>query len=112
MAVRSSQEIMNSLKGIIGENNSDEALSLIEDVADTMRDYETRVGEDWKSKYEENDSMWRNKYKERFFSGNDPDPQLEEQTTGMEESLEIPTAENVSENLTYDGLFTVEEEVK
>ena len=43
-------------------------------------------GEDWKTKYEENDKEWRRKYTERFFSkGEDPedpeDPEEEEPKT-------------------------------
>lgn len=55
----------------IGEDNSDEAIALLEDVTDTFNDYETKTKDttDWKTKYEQNDAEWRNKYKERFMSG-------------------------------------------
>lgn len=73
MAVKTKEEILAAIKERIGEDTSDEALALVEDVADSFNDLSTRVQEagDWKTKYEENDKEWRNKYKERFFAGGD-----------------------------------------
>ena len=60
-------------------STSDEDLAFIADVTDTLDSMEKNSGEDWKTKYEENDKMWRQKYHDRFFnsdnSGNDPDPE-------------------------------------
>ena len=69
MAIKNINEIMESVKARIGEDTSDEALAFIEDISDTLNDYDSRVSEagDWKRKYEENDSSWRKKYQERFF---------------------------------------------
>ena len=58
-------EILEGVKGIIGDNTSDEAITLIEDITDSFATDE----EDWKAKYEENDAMWRQKYRDRFYSG-------------------------------------------
>lgn len=71
MAVKTRQEILNKINEIVGEENNDDVLSLIEDVTDTMNDYDSRVGtaDEWKEKYETNDAEWRQKYKERFMSG-------------------------------------------
>lgn len=70
MAVKTMSEILDSIKARIGDDTSDEAIGFIEDITDTMNDMETRANEstDWKSKYEENDREWRQKYTERFFS--------------------------------------------
>lgn len=65
-------EIMEQVKGIIGENTDDASLKFLEDLSDTFNDYEEKVkgdGEDWKKKFEDNDKEWRQKYQERFFSG-------------------------------------------
>jgi len=65
-------EIMEQVKGIIGENTDDASLKFLEDLSDTINDYEDKVkgdGEDWKKKFEDNDKEWRQKYQERFFSG-------------------------------------------
>lgn len=69
MAVRTREELLAQINAVVGENNGDDVISLIEDVTDTMTDYETRVkgdGINWKDKYEENDKMWRDKYISRF----------------------------------------------
>lgn len=76
--VRTKDELLASIKTRIGDDTSDEALALVEDINDSFDDLTTRVSEagDWKAKFEENDKQWRDKYKERFFtpsdSGDDP----------------------------------------
>ena len=40
MSILSSEELRNSLRTFIGENNSDEALALIENTEDTITNYE------------------------------------------------------------------------
>lgn len=77
MAVKTREEILESLKTRLGENTDDESISFLEDITDTLDDFEKRAngdGTDWKSKYEENDASWRKKYTERFFSG-EPNPE-------------------------------------
>lgn len=71
MAIKSVQEIMDSVRARVGESTDDDTLEFIADIQDTLTDYETRTksGTDWKAKYEENDAAWRKKYKDRFFSG-------------------------------------------
>lgn len=100
MAVRSREEILNSIRERVGEQNDDETIAFIEDVTDTFTDLETRAKgdvEDWKTKYEENDASWRKRYTERFFSGepNDPDPDPD-------------TDPEPEEKLTYESLFKEE----
>lgn len=76
MAVRTREEILESFKVRLGEKPDDESISFLEDVTDTLDDFEKRAkgdGTDWKSKYEENDANWRKKYTERFFSV-EPEP--------------------------------------
>lgn len=77
MAVKTREEILESFKSRLGENPDDESISFLEDVTDTLDDFEKRAngdGTDWKSKYEENDASWRKKYTERFFS-DEPNPE-------------------------------------
>lgn len=79
MAVKNKDEILEAIKTRVGDNTDDETISLLEDVSDTLTDLETRAsGEDWKTKYEENDKLWRERYTNRFFSKEpEPDPKLE-----------------------------------
>ena len=84
MAVRTREEILNSVRNRIGDDNSDDALSLIEDLTDTMSDLENKAnndGQNWKQKYEENDATWRKKYRDRFFSGGSCDDDDEPEPT-------------------------------
>lgn len=100
MAIRSREELMSAIKNRIGDDVSDEAISLMEDVSDTLSDYDSRVGEDWKTKYEENDRSWRQRYAERFMSGN---------TDSGQEQTVIADADHTDleepEKLTYESLF-------
>lgn len=76
MSVKTREEILNNLNAIIGENTSDEALALIEDVTDTFEDLENKTNDstNWKEKYETNDKEWREKYRQRFFSKSEDEP--------------------------------------
>lgn len=91
MAIKTIDEILSSVSAIIGDNNSDEALTLLEDIQDTFND---RDNTDWKQKYEENDREWRNRYKERFLSG---DKSLDPKDDEDEPEPEKP--------LTFENLF-------
>lgn len=71
MAIKSLDDILNAVKARIGEDQSDEALELLEDIADTFTDVSKNSSEDWKKKYEENDASWRKKYRDRFFAKTD-----------------------------------------
>lgn len=77
MAVKNKDEILESIKTRVGDNTDDETISFLEDVSDTLTDLEKRASgdaEDWKTKYEENDKMWRERYTSRFFS-KEPEPE-------------------------------------
>nr|DAU33452.1 MAG TPA: hypothetical protein [Caudoviricetes sp.] len=79
MAVKTREEILESFKTRLGENPDDDSIAFLEDVTDTLNDFEKRAkgdGTDWKSKYEENDANWRKKYTDRFFS-DEPEPEPE-----------------------------------
>lgn len=103
MAVRTKEELMETLKKRIGDGTDDETLSLWEDVSDTFADYETRAagdGKDWKAMYEENDRAWREKYRDRFFGGEIPPDGMEDIASpdGREEDTKPPTR--------FEELFT------
>ena len=69
--IKSKEELLASVSARFEGDTSDEAISLFEDLSDTLTDMETKANGDgthWKAKYEENDAEWRKKYKERFFN--------------------------------------------
>lgn len=91
MAVRTIEGIMESIKTRIGDSTEDADIELLEDVTDTLSDLITKSEgqEDWKTKYEENDKQWREKYRDRFF----------EKKEEQEEKKEEPEAPKTFEDL-------------
>lgn len=83
------EEFMSAVQGIIGDNNTDEALAFVENMADT---YDALDGAEWKRKHDELDKSWREKFKKRFFEAQATDPADE------------PTPR--SEEIKIDDLFT------
>lgn len=96
MAVRKIQEIIDALKESFGESPDDTQLAMLEDVSDTFTDLNEKSGEDWKTRYEENDKAWRKRYTDRF-SGKD-DPELNP----------IELDHDSPKPLTYESLFKTE----
>ena len=98
MAVRTREEILNSVRSHFGDDTSDETLTLVEDLTDTITDFEQKAnnnGQNWKQRYEENDAAWRKKYRDRFFSGGSSDD---------DDEPEPPNKKNYSfENLFKEG---------
>lgn len=70
MAVKTREEILESLRGRFGEEPTDDDIAILEDITDTFTDFEEKTSDatNWKNKYEENDKAWRKKYSDRFFS--------------------------------------------
>ena len=100
MAVRTRDEILESLKARIGDSTDDDTLAFIEDVTDTLTDYETRVSDstNWKEKYETNDAEWRQRYRNRFFGA--PESEEVETEDVVEKETEKP--------MTFEDLFKEE----
>lgn len=90
MSIVSAEELIESIRKLAGENVSDEVITLIENVSDTVKNAETS-GETWKEKYDALDAEWRRKYIERFSSG---------QPSGNEKEEEKET-----EKITFADLF-------
>lgn len=55
-------ELREKITAFVGDRNDDEALSILEDVADTLTD----EPEDWHEKYNALDAEWRERYRKRF----------------------------------------------
>ena len=97
--VKTKDEILEAIKSRIGEDNSDETIAFLEDITDTLNDYEnkTKTDTDWKAKYEENDKEWRKRYTDRFFNNDNGD--------GDNGSDEIDEKEEPKTPTTFDELF-------
>ena len=106
MAVRTRDEILAAIRSLLGDDTSDDALTIIEDIDDTFKDYETRIGEDWKGKYDELDAQWRKRYRDRFFQKPDNGETTQENVKDdNEEDLK-----EESEVKDFDELFTEKED--
>ena len=64
MAKRSKEELLASVNALLGENITDEALTFIEDLSDSVE--VSNDSDDWKTRYEQLDADWRKRYKDRF----------------------------------------------
>ena len=105
MAIRTREELLQMIRERIGENTDDDTIKFVEDVNDTLKDYESKTGTaaEWEKKYNENDAEWRKRYTERFFSPAPEDKKPEPDPEDPEDQ-EAPK--------TYEDLFTTESEVK
>lgn len=95
MAIVSKEDLIKRLSEKFGDDNSDEVIQLTEDLSDTLNDFDSRINdtEDWKAKFEENDNMWRKKYKDRFLEPSDNEEEIHEQD------------EDENRNVTFNDLF-------
>ena len=100
MAVRKINEILESYKELYSENDGEKDIEFLEDITDTLNDYETRVSDstNWKEKYETNDAEWKKRYRDRFFGGESDD-------SDDSDDLENQDSEEQKEPKTYDDLF-------
>lgn len=72
MAIRTQEEMLAALNQHLGDDHSDEALSLIEDLTDTLNSLNGNAGSvNWEQRYRDNDAEWRRRYRDRFFGKGD-----------------------------------------
>ena len=101
MAVRTKEELLEAVKTHYGDDTSEDALIFIEDISDTLNDYESKVNSsgDWETKYNE----LAVKYKERFFDdAGKLDKNPSDHTDPNPDEYVVPE--------TYDDLFETERE--
>lgn len=94
MAIKTKDELIQSLNAVLGDNASDEALALMEDVSDTLDDNAAKGAVDWEQKYRENDAAWRTRYRDRFMNNSDNNGQLDDPIINPAPA-ERPTFENL-----------------
>lgn len=93
MSVKTKDELLASVRAIVGEDTSDAALELFGDIADTMDNYSNTENINYKEKYEQNDREWRQKYRDRFMNGK-PEDDDDDEPDG-----------NSGKKYTYENLF-------
>jgi len=99
MAVKTREELIEAVKTKYSDDTSDDALIFIEDLSDTLNDYESKVTSsgDWENKYKE----LAVKYKERFLDTGKTDNNPSDPTDPDPDEYVAPT--------TYEDLFKTEE---
>lgn len=95
MAIKTKDELIQSLNAVLGDNASDEALALMEDVSDTLDDNAAKGAIDWEQKYRENDAAWRTRYRDRFMNNADNNAQPDIDPIINPAPAERPTFENL-----------------
>ena len=101
MAVYSRDEFMSTINTLVGENNSDENLKIIEDMSDTFDTLTTAsessiTKEQMDAEVKRVEDEWKQKYRERFMSGSSSsDDGSSDDDLGGEEDMP----------LTFDNLF-------
>lgn len=112
MAILSKEKFFESVKNRLGDDVSDEAMSFLEDITDTYNDLETKSSnkdsEDWKSKYEELDKTWREKYKARFFESGNTNSSNPTTPTEVKKEQEEDVKDD-SESIDFGDLFAERE---
>lgn len=94
--IKSKEELLKDFSAIIGENNSDEAISFIENLTDSMTSVNADDVKALNDKIEtleqekkNIDTEWRNKYKARFFDTPiKPEPENEEKVDEVPQSFD------------------------
>ena len=81
-------ELREKITAFVGDRADDEALSILEDVADTLTD----EPEDWHEKYNALDAEWRERYRKRFNGLTD---EKEQENDNPPEDAEEVTLEDV-----------------
>lgn len=99
MAVRSKDELMNRINAIIGDRTDDDALEFVADFTDTYDSLNKHEGMYTKEQYDNLDASWRQKYKDRFFSGSADD---DEDKDKEKDKDKLP-----AESITIEDLFKV-----
>lgn len=92
------EQLIEAIQSKLTTDDGD--LEILENITDTINSLSNQEQEDWKTKYEENDKAWREKYKARF---SEPSP-----TQSVKESTPTPEPEPQepkSANFTIDDLF-------
>lgn len=72
MSILNRDEYFSRINEIVGTNTDEASIKFVEDMSDTFNDLENKAnsdGSDWERKYHELDESWKQKYKQRFFSG-------------------------------------------
>lgn len=98
MAILNRNELSERLKEMFGEQDDEQSLAFMEDLSDTLDEYEKNSNADRVTQLEGELSDLKEKYRQRFFT-----PKEEQ-----EEEPPLPHEEDKPKKLTFESLFTQE----
>lgn len=108
--VKTKTELINDITAILGDNKSDEAISLLENVSDTLDSTANKDYDELKAKYDEEvqknadlDKSWREKYISRFNSTQDDS--VIDNSTKKGDNGSVDNTTGTDEKLTFESLF-------
>lgn len=112
MAVKSKEELLTSIKSLLGEDITDDGIALLEDISDTLdnstsgsSDDDKKTIEELKQQVKDVDSMWRRKYTDRFLNPTSKDDSVDEPSDDVT-SDDSTEEENSPKN--FEDLFNDE----
>lgn len=97
MAILTKDELFKMIQEKL--TDSDDDLTILENITDTLNSMDNKDKTDWKQKYEENDKAWRERYKARF---SEPTATVQDTDVHVPDD---PVMESKSANYTIDDLF-------
>lgn len=109
MAIVSKEKILEQMKALLNDNTSDEAISFIENVNDTLEslgesgkvdELNTKITE-LEQKVKDTESEWRRKYTERFYSGEKVEDKIDDPSVNP-----TPKEDEDNKPKTFDDLFS------
>ena len=105
MAKLTKEELLKKANAFIGDQATDEGVSLLEDIADTIEDttdiseYVKKI-EELEQKVSDTENTWREKYRARFLDSTPdtkPEPVKEEADNGAnDDDIEPPSFEEIA----------------
>lgn len=99
MAIRTKEEILELFRNYIGDRADEATIGLLEDLSDTLSDLDVEELKGRLDKAEqdllEQDTIWRNRYRDRFFSSVDTDDRAKVEATHGLDNEPVTTFESL-----------------
>lgn len=93
MAVKTSEELVEKVKEVVGDRTDDAVIELLEDITDSVENNKGFTQEDINNAVSDTEKKWREKYIARF-SGKVKEEEEEEEKEEEEEE-DIPTLDDL-----------------
>ena len=110
MSVKTKDEILTSVKALLGDTPDDNGIALLEDISDTFdnstggsSDEDKKTIEELKKQVEETDKAWRQKYSARFLNPTGSDDPLDDPAEDPQDNPKEDNSPKKFEDLFSNG---------